>query len=424
MVSRRLSNPFYKSSLTKQKKLLLFSFHFPPDQSAGAKRISELLDLLSIRDNPPSILVVTSVPRRHGKRDYCYSQDVRLPYRVKRIYIPFFNSSFVGLSASYLFFIIPALYHSLLFRPNIVFATTAKLLTAFVACISSFLCRSTLYVDIRDTFSDNFFYLYRWKKRIVFQSLIMILENIVMRRACSINVVSLGFADAFYGLDLAMKKRSPDITHFPNGISRSAVQGIASKMRHHQFTPERIRISYAGNLGVGQDLLGLLKSSDQSPVAVEKLLNHNVVLSLYGAGAQSTLIAEFLKERPQLSQVIEYNGLLPSEAIPSIYSSSDCLMLQLGMQSSLSMVIPSKLFEYCATGLPILFGASGFTANMIDSIDGTFRFAQTNFSDFVETLVSVPIGTKFYDRSQFLDRFCSDTILRDYSDYLLRDTDA
>ena len=46
--------------------------------------------------------------------------------------------------------------------------------------------------------SDNFFYFYRWHKRILLQSVIMAVENLVLRCARSINMVSIGFKDALW----------------------------------------------------------------------------------------------------------------------------------------------------------------------------------------------------------------------------------
>ena len=104
--------------------------------------------------------------------------------------------------------------YSLFFRPSIIVGSSAKLLTSFVAALASYFTRSKFFLDYRDTFADNFFYFYRWRKRIILQSIIMVVENIVIRLSYSVNMVSPGFEEAFVGLEKILSKYSIKLTNY------------------------------------------------------------------------------------------------------------------------------------------------------------------------------------------------------------------
>ena len=95
-------------------------------------------------------------------------------------------------------------------------------------------------------------------------------------------------------------------------------------------------------------------------------------------------------------------------------------MLQLGLYNPLSMVIPTKIFEYAATPYPILFGASGFTSSFINQINSAIGFDQCNAESFlaaVRRARSVKVSKE--QRSKFLDKYDATTIYADYARHIL-----
>ena len=168
------------------------------------------------------------------------------------------------------------------------------------------------------------------------------------------------------------------------GIQRDFRKRIEKAASSNRTSDSVYRIVYAGNLGEGQDLLGLLNDLASRPDLQQKMRKSRICFDIFGSGAQrkalEALTAEGDAETPPgpLANLVSYRGLLPRDEVESIYAHADCLMLQLGLYSSLSMVIPSKIFEYAATPYPILFGASGFTSSFINQISGTIEFDQCN----------------------------------------------
>jgi hypothetical protein len=410
------------------RRILFFSFHYPPDQSAGAVRTDALVREIVQQDPSVRVTVFCSLPRRYGVKPesaaFKSSEQVRI--RIHRFWIPFLGQGPVASVVSYLFYLVQVVPAAIFLRPHIVVGTSAKLLTSFVAACAARLTRATLYIDFRDTFADNFFYFYRWNKRILLQSVIMAIENIVLRCANSVNMVSIGFKDAFTGWDRILSKYSITLTNYPNGIQCTFRDRIEAATVKHTLNTKTYRIVYAGNLGEGQDILGLLNDLARRPDLQRRMREEQISFDIFGSGAQvkalQALTAEGDAESPQapIADFAHYRGLIPRDEIETIYSSANCLMLQLGLYNSLSMVIPTKIFEYAATPYPILYGASGFTRSFIDQIDGTIRFDQGSAESFLEAISRARyIEVSKHRRAEFLNRYDANAIYSAYARHIL-----
>ena len=256
-----------KSRNSSMRRVLLFSFHYPPDQSAGAVRSSALVKALVKQDPLAQVTVFCSVPRRYGLKAEKAALKVLEcdQIRIRRFWIPFFGQGAVASVLSYSFYFVQAVPAAILLRPRTIVATSAKLLTSFVAACAARSTGADLYIDFRDTFADNFFYFYRWHKRILLQSFIMAVENLALRCAHSVNIVSIGFRDAYVGWERVLSKYSISLTNFPNGIERDFRRRIEVAAGHNRSNSLNYRVVYAGNLGEGQDLLRLLEDLASRP---------------------------------------------------------------------------------------------------------------------------------------------------------------
>ena len=418
----------FRQSREKRRHILFFSFHFLPDQSAGAFRTSALVSRLAFLDPSVHITVFCSTPCRYGvtldpaslsKLDESINHK---QITIRRFWVPFFGTGPFASVLSYSFYFFQSILSAVFLRPQLVVGTSAKLLTSLVAACSSKLTGADLYIDFRDTFADNFFYFYRWNKRILLQSIIMAVENIVFRCARSINMVSVGFQEAFSGWERILTKYSISLTNFPNGIHRSFREQIAQATSTYRNPDAAYRIAYVGNLGDGQDILGLLEDIRNSSALQARMRALGIRIDIYGSGSQLKDIRALTCDSltGSLEHSVRYCGLVSHRDVHHIYSNVDCLMLQLGLYNSLSMVIPTKVFEYAATPYPILFGASGFTNSFITEISGSIPFQQCNGHSFLDAVESsFGLDVDLDQRSRFLDSFDADTIYTRYAKHIL-----
>ena len=249
-------------------------------------------------------------------------------------------------------------------------------------------------------------------------------ENIIFRSAYSINFVSFGFSSSFYGFDRFLKAGKPIITNFTNGLSPKYRKSISKAFNSKKRKKTSFKIIYAGNLGKAQDIVTLLKALKQNNKVLLKMNEEKIKLEIYGSGIQLKLINEILNESNKnknlISKVVSYKGLVSSDEIIDIYASADCLLLNLGKYISLSTVIPSKIFEYSATPLPIVFDAGGYTKDFIKNIDGSILFNQLDSKDFYKAIKKAKkISVKKTERDSFLDLYDSDKIYESYINQIL-----
>ncbi len=414
------------------KRYVVFSFNFLPDQSPGAKRSKYLIDALLNEDVNIKLWLLTSTPRRYGqnlkkkniKNDNYFDESLKSRVNILRFWIPYFGSSSIASALSYSFYAIQTIPIAIFLRPNVVIATSAKLLTTSVAAISAKISKAKLFIDIRDTFTDNYFYFYRWKKRIIFLSLIACLENLVIRSSNSINLISKGFEDAFKGTERLALKYSINFTNFSNGISKNLKLKIRQKTTAKKIKNKLFTVIYAGNIGEGQDLVGLIEDFRRRPDVILSMKNSNIIFKIYGAGPQLKKIKYVLKEMQKeipFSLPIKYCNLIKTENMPEIYEKADCLMLQLAAYSSLSMVIPSKIYEYASTPYPIVYSAKGFTSDFISRIDSTIYFKETDSLSFYRAIQdSLKLKVNVEEREKFLNCYANEIIYRNYAKHIIK----
>jgi glycosyltransferase involved in cell wall biosynthesis len=121
-------------------------------------------------------------------------------------------------------------------------------------------------------------------------------------------------------------------------------------------------IGYVGTHGMAHDLGRALD-------AAEKLRDEpRIVFLLVGAGAErEALIAD--AKRRALDNVF-FLPMQPKEAMPSIWSICDVALVHLKDSPAFAEVIPSKIFEAMAMGLPILLVSPAGEASRIIAEDG------------------------------------------------------
>lgn len=413
-----------------KKKLAIVTFNFPPDFGAAAFRVQSLVEAIKNRyqlhNLDLKITVICAKPFRYryrNKADSPHSSN-HIPkdipsslnnIEIVRLGVPLFGCGFVLESLSYLFFLVQGLAVLVWSRPNLIFATSAKLLTSYLAALGSVITGATLCVDIRDTFSDNFLSFFRRQRKIVAYLLILYLENFVVRQSKSINLISPGFSQIYDEL-----LESNKLTYFTNGVDEHFVKFYYS-LKDKQvsqdppFIIKNRTILYAGNLGLGQDIIELFKPLVYQDIA-QQLTDLGWSIRIIGDGVQAPDLKQ-LASQPHLRKLITVLNPIPRYELIEEYQKADALFLQVGNYRSLDMVIPSKIFEYAATRLPILAGVRGYTRDFIDQIPGVQFFTQKNITSFLGQIKE--IKTFSHNRDQFIEQYDRTKIMVKYADHLL-----
>lgn len=137
---------------------------------------------------------------------------------------------------------------------------------------------------------------------------------------------------------------------FRNGVDVSRFEKI-SRTKNNEGN--KLRIVYAGLLGVAQRVFDIVKGVDFNSLGAE--------LHIYGEGAERKTIEQFIKENPSCGSIL-YDSVTREE-IPKLISSFDCALIPL--VRNIYGAVPSKIYEAMAAGLPILFSGSGEGAKIV-----------------------------------------------------------
>ena len=156
--------------------------------------------------------------------------------------------------------------------------------------------------------------------------------------------------------------RSVDIV--PNGISLEryeALSSIRNKINTHQFT-----VTYLGNIGFAHNLQLLVSVAKEFP---------DIKFVIIGDGMELQDIKAFASEN-KINNV-RFTGKLDWSEIRPFYEESTVLYAQL--QERLPSAMPSKLFEYASTGLPIIYGGTGYAVSFVNKLEQSMVIKPDNF---------------------------------------------
>jgi hypothetical protein len=371
-------------------RLLVLSFYFRPDLSAGSFRTSALVDSL-LADLPAgvSIDVITSAPNRYST----FTQEVPAvetlgPLTITRIALPAHRSDLWGQSRAFLHFARCANRYTANASYDVVFATSSRLMTAALGAWIARRGGARLYLDIRDIFVDTIGDVFP-KIAGLLKPPLSALERWTMRRADRINLVSRGFEGYF-------RLRYPDRSYawFSNGIDDEFLRADWST-KQAVASPQPLLVVYAGNIGEGQGLHLILPE-------LARRLARRVQFRVIGDGACRQRLLDLLRQGGVHN--VEVLPPMPRPVLLEAYASADILFLHLNAHPAFEKVLPSKIFEYAATCRPIWAGVAGYAASFIAAeVSNAAVFAPCDASQAAEKLDNLILH--YEPRREFVERY-------------------
>lgn len=378
-------------------RVLVLSFYFPPDLSAGSFRAEALVEALSrVSPEGTSIDLYASVPNRYRSfAQQAPELEQRDGLRIRRIPIPLHSSGVLDQSLSYGRFARQVIRETTGQRYDVVFATSSRLLTAALGARCARRMGAPLYLDIRDVFPETVRDLLKGQGGSVASRVFGWLEGYAVRTASAVNLVSPGFSERF-------RRRYPQVRYdeIPNGIDRLFLEALPAKVPR---ADGKTRVLYAGNIGAAQGLHEVL------PPLVEQC-GPDYEWVIVGDGGTRAV----LEQRLAHAALPNVRLLWPvaRRELPALYADADVLFLHLMDWPALAKVIPSKLFEYAATGKPILAGVTGQAEAFLRSEVGSANvgiFAPRDVSGAGRTLAGLCRADA--DRSSFRSRYERDRLM-------------
>ncbi|MGS2722701.1 glycosyltransferase family 4 protein [Porticoccus sp. GXU_MW_L64] len=382
--------------------ILILSFYFRPDLCAGSFRCSSLVDqLVNVKHDYVHLDVLTTLPNRYttfSSEAEAHEIDDRI--NIHRVKLPSHSSGMLDQAKAFLAYYreVKKLTHS--GKYDVVYATSSRLMTAFLGARISRSFDVPLYLDIRDIFVDTIKDVLPKPLAVLIKPVFGMIERYSFGSAKRINLVSKGFRPYFLS-------RYPKVDYrwFTNGIDSEFIGTCQDRSIELQERCDRdvIRVVYAGNIGEGQGLHTIIP-------LLAKAVEGKVRFKIIGDGGRRSALEEAL--RAEGVNNVEVVGPVNREDLIVEYQSSDVLFLHLNDYPAFKKVLPSKIFEYAAMGKPILAGVSGFAAQFIEEeVNNSVVFSPGDWEEGTRALDSMQMGEG--DRSSFIEKYLRENIMRE-----------
>ena len=384
-------------------RILLLSFYYPPDIGPGSLRAKSIVDaLIDAGPKDLKIDVITTIPNRYYSINLS-NQNIEDDNKVsvQRISLPKHKNTMFGQVKAFAVFSIAVQKLIKNKKWNIVVATSSRLMTASLAALISKKTNSKLYLDIRDLFTDTINNMFEKKPQKVLTPIFFLLEKWTFRSAHKINIVSEGFMKHF-------EKLTPNL--YPSVHTNGIDEIFISNNFLVKSKNSKPVVLYAGNIGIGQGLHKII------PYVANEL--KNIQFKVIGDGRALKLLTNNHLFKSQ-NNIELLSPILRTDLIYE-YQKADILFLHLNNLKAFSKVLPSKIFEYAATGKPILAGVSGYAEKFLfNHVEGVQVFNPCDINEMKNGLQKLLNGPKHFNRNKFLKNYSRKLIMKKMANDIL-----
>jgi len=383
----------------KSRRILVLSFYYAPDLCAGSFRTTAFIDQLKQQINiDDEVEIITAMPNRYESFNEDAKEFEKLEENVNitRIDLGSHKSGFMDQSKLFLKFAWQVMkIVKKREKYDVVYATSSRLMTAFLGSLISNKQKAKLYLDIRDIFTDTLESVFAKSKLRYIIPLFREIEKYTVNSATHINLVSQGFENYFKNIN-----RKLPYSFYTNGID--------DLFLNYNFSMEnknkKMIITYAGNIGEGQGLEKIIPD-------MARKLGSDFEIHIIGDGGRKKALIESLKgiEDVKLFNPVNRTALL------EIYKNSDILFLHLNDYEAFKKVLPSKVFEYAVTNKFIVAGVGGYAEQFIkENVSDAIVFEPCDAEDFYNKFKKIE---QFDDinRISFVEKFKRKNIMKHMS---------
>lgn len=383
-------------------KLLILSFYYPPDLSAGSFRTQALVKALEEKmGDSLKMDLITTLPNRFiSYETEAENLETKKGITIHRLKMP---EPQRGISHQAKLFTSYAWQVSQIIKNqsyDLIYATSSKLFTATLGAYVSKRKKCPLYIDIRDIFVDTAKDVLPKKISKITIPIFSQIEKWTIRQGHKVNLVSPGFTPYF-------EKR------YPNKPFQYYTNGVDPELLGFDFTKNKssglIQVLYAGTMGEGQGLDIIIPE-------LAHMMENKVHFTVIGEGARKPLLEK--KVNAFKLKNIEIKAPVKREVLFHEYAKADILFLHLNNHQAFHKVLPSKLFEYGATGKPVWAGVGGYAAKFTqENISNSAVFAPGDALEAKKVFVRLMLNDQ--KRDDFVNQFLRTNIMKRMAEELV-----
>ena len=376
--------------------ILFLTDNFPPEVNAPASRTFEhckewvkaghQVTIITCAPNFPSGKVFS------GYSNKLWQAEELDGIRVVRVwsYITA-NSGFIKRILDYISFMPPAVLAALFVKkPDLVIGTSPQFFTVCAAYIVSVFKGIPFVFELRDIWPESIKAVGAMSDSIVIRVLEKI-ELFLYRKARIIVSVTHSFKRTLINRGIDGEK----IHVITNGVDVSRfIKADKDAELVEQFGLQgKFVAGYVGTHGMAHHLETILEAA---VIAQEN--NDDIRFLLLGNGARKQELVELSKSMG-LNNVIFVDSVA-KEDVPRYWSLLDVSIIHLKKIELFTSVIPSKLFECMAMGIPVLHGVQGESADIVESNKVGYTFESENHQQLYSLLVDLKDNESVYQSFQ------------------------
>lgn len=353
-------------------RILFLTDNFPPEVNAPASRTFEhCREWVRLGH---AVTVVTGVPNfpagkiHAGYRNRMFQREIMAGIDVVRVWTYVTgNEGFLRRILDYQSFMVSATVASpWLQTPDVVVGTSPQFFTACAASVVSRFKGVPFVFELRDLWPESIKAVGAMKDSVVIRALER-LELHLYRRATRIVSVTRSFRDILTSRGIDPKKI--DVVTNGADLARFSPQPRDEALARALGLEGRFVAGYIGTHGMAHALETILD-------AAERLRHEGFAFLLLGDGARKEALQS--KARSMGLDNVVFVDSVPKQDVPRYWSLLDAAIIHLKKTPLFSTVIPSKLFECMAMGIPVLHGVAGESAEIVTSEEVGLVFEPEN----------------------------------------------
>lgn len=376
--------------------ILFLTDNFPPEVNAPASRTFEhCREWVKTGHEVTIITCAPNFPR--GKVFSGYKNKLWQTEEIEGIHVIRVwsyiteNAGFVKRILDYISFMPPAVLASFFVRkPDLVIGTSPQFFTVCAAYLVSFFKRIPFVFELRDIWPESIKAVGAMNDSIIIKILEKI-ELFLYRKAEMIISVTHAFKKTLIERGVDGEK----IRVITNGVdvSRFYKADKDSVLVEQLGLKGKFVAGYVGTHGMAHHLETILEAA---LIAQEN--NEDILFLLLGNGARKQELVD-LSITMGLKNIIFVDSV-PKEDVARYWSLLDVSIIHLKKIELFTSVIPSKLFECMAMGIPVLHGVLGESAEIVTNNQVGLVFEPENEKQLYELLVNLKDNTDMYHELQ------------------------
>jgi glycosyltransferase involved in cell wall biosynthesis len=371
-------------------RILLFTQYYPPEITAGAMRTESFASGLVARGH--EVGVVCEVPNHPqgvidpGFRGRTVFRAEEGGAKVRRVWVyatP--TKSAASRIANYASYALMAgAVGARGLRPDVVLASSPPLPVGAAAAAVARRFGVPWVLDVRDLWPDIAVVLGQLPEGPPLE-LARRLERGLYRSASRITAVTEPFKE-----HIEANGGEGKVSVIYNGTSSTYLDAALSEPdRSRLGLPEdRFVLTYAGNLGMAQGL--------EAAVEAAAAQDDRFQLLLVGEGPRRTALAGMAEQLPPGR--VQFRDLVPPEEAARLMRASDALLVPLAKDPAFHAYVPSKLFDVCAIGRPVIVATGGESERLVSKHDAAVCVPPEDSSALAAAIASIREDAELRDR--------------------------